>query len=82
MQDGKALQIATSHFLGQNFSKAFEVKFINKNNKIEYTWGTSSGVTTRLIGAIVMTHSDNYGLILPPLLSQIQVIHSQPPYQD
>jgi len=74
MQDGKALQIATSHFLGQNFSKAFDVKFTNKNGKFEHVWGTSWGTTTRLIGALIMTHSDDNGLILPPLLSPIQIV--------
>lgn len=74
MQNGKALQVATSHFLGQNFSKAFNVKFISKDGKEQYVWGSSWGVSTRLIGALIMTHSDNNGLILPPLLAPIQVI--------
>ncbi len=74
MQDGKALQIGTSHFLGQNFSKAFNVKFVNKNGKKEYVWATSWGVSTRLIGAIIMSHSDDKGLIIPPKISPIQVI--------
>ncbi|WP_185882508.1 proline--tRNA ligase [Blattabacterium cuenoti] len=74
MQDGKALQIATSHFLGQNFSKAFNVKFMTKNGNTEYVWGTSWGISTRLIGALVMLHSDDHGLILPPTISPIQVI--------
>ena len=64
MQDGKALQAGTSHFLGQNFAKAFDVKFLNKENKQEYVWATSWGVSTRLIGALVMAHSDDEGLIL------------------
>lgn len=74
MQDGKALQSGTSHFLGQNFAKAFDVKFINKNNELEYVWATSWGVSTRLIGALIMTHSDDNGLVLPPLLAPIQVV--------
>ena len=74
MQDGKALQAGTSHFLGQNFAKAFDVKYLDKNNKQEYVWATSWGVSTRLIGALVMAHSDDDGLILPPRLAPIQVV--------
>jgi prolyl-tRNA synthetase len=74
MQDGKALQAGTSHFLGQNFAKAFDVKFLNKENKLEYVWATSWGVSTRLIGALVMAHSDDDGLILPPRIAPIQVV--------
>ena len=74
MQDGKALQAGTSHFLGQNFAKAFDVKFVNKENKSEFVWATSWGVSTRLIGALVMAHSDDDGLILPPKLAPIQVV--------
>jgi prolyl-tRNA synthetase len=74
MQDGKALQAGTSHFLGQNFAKAFDVKFINHENKEEYVWATSWGVSTRLIGALIMTHSDDNGLVLPPNLAPCQVI--------
>ncbi|MEO0044910.1 MAG: Proline--tRNA ligase [Bacteroidota bacterium] len=74
MQDGKALQAGTSHFLGQNFAKAFEVKFANQEGKQEYVWGTSWGVSTRLMGALVMTHSDDNGLVLPPNLAPIQVV--------
>ena len=74
MQDGKALQAGTSHFLGQNFAKAFDVKFLNKENKLEYVWATSWGVSTRLIGALIMTHSDDNGLVLPPRLAPIQVV--------
>ena len=74
MQDGKALQAGTSHFLGQNFAKAFDVKFANKDGKQEYVWGTSWGVSTRLMGALVMTHSDDQGLVLPPNLAPIQVV--------
>jgi len=73
MQDGKALQAGTSHFLGQNFAKAFDVKYLTKENKLEYVWATSWGVSTRLMGALVMTHSDNNGLVLPPKLAPIQV---------
>ncbi len=73
MQDGKALQAGTSHFLGQNFAKAFDVKYLTKENKLEYVWATSWGVSTRLMGALVMTHSDNKGLVLPPKLAPIQV---------
>ena len=74
MQDGKALQAGTSHFLGQNFAKAFDVKFANSEGKQEYVWGTSWGVSTRLMGALVMTHSDDNGLVLPPNLAPIQVV--------
>lgn len=81
MQDGKALQAGTSHFLGQNFAKAFEVKFSDKNNKLDYVWATSWGVSTRLIGALVMAHSDDQGLILPPSIAPIQVV-IVPIYKD
>ncbi len=74
MQDGKALQAGTSHFLGQNFAKAFEVKFLDENNQLEYVWATSWGVSTRLIGALIMTHSDDQGLVLPPKLAPHQVV--------
>lgn len=74
MQDGKALQAGTSHFLGQNFAKAFDVKFSNQNNKEEYVWATSWGVSTRLVGGLIMTHSDDDGLVLPPRLAPIQVV--------
>jgi prolyl-tRNA synthetase len=74
MQDGKALQAGTSHFLGQNFAKAFDVKFSDKENKLDYVWATSWGVSTRLIGALVMAHSDDDGLVLPPKLAPIQVV--------
>lgn len=74
MQDGKALQAGTSHFLGQNFAKAFDVKFSNKENQQEYVWATSWGVSTRLIGALVMAHSDDDGLVLPPKLAPLQVV--------
>lgn len=74
MQDGKALQAGTSHFLGQNFAKAFEVQFLNKENKQEYVWATSWGMTTRLIGALIMVHSDDQGLILPPKIAPVQVV--------
>jgi prolyl-tRNA synthetase len=74
MQDGKALQAGTSHFLGQNFAKAFDVKFVTKENKQEYVWATSWGVSTRLMGALVMAHSDDNGLVLPPKLAPIQVV--------
>jgi prolyl-tRNA synthetase len=73
MQDGKALQAGTSHFLGQNFAKAFDCQFQNKNNELEYVWATSWGVSTRLIGALIMVHSDDAGLILPPRLAPVQV---------
>jgi len=81
MQDGKALQSGTSHFLGQNFAKAFDVKFLNKNNEQEYVWATSWGVSTRLMGALIMTHSDDNGLVLPPRLAPIQVV-IVPIYKD
>jgi len=74
MQDGKALQAGTSHFLGQNFAKAFDVKFTNKEGKIEHVWASSWGVSTRLIGALIMAHSDDAGLVLPPKLAPIQVV--------
>ena len=74
MQDGKALQAGTSHFLGQNFAKAFDVKFLSKENKLEYVWATSWGVSTRLMGALIMSHSDDNGLVLPPKLAPIQVV--------
>jgi prolyl-tRNA synthetase len=74
MQDGKALQAGTSHFLGQNFAKAFDVKFSDKNNKLDYVWATSWGVSTRLIGALVMAHSDDDGLVLPPKIAPLQVV--------
>jgi prolyl-tRNA synthetase len=74
MQDGKALQGGTSHFLGQNFAKAFDVQFTDKTGKLDYVWATSWGVTTRLIGAIIMGHADNHGLVLPPKLAPIQVV--------
>lgn len=74
MQDGKALQAGTSHFLGQNFAKAFDVKFLNKENQLEYVWATSWGVSTRLIGALVMAHSDDNGLVLPPRIAPVQVV--------
>ncbi|MEI2708952.1 MAG: His/Gly/Thr/Pro-type tRNA ligase C-terminal domain-containing protein [Chitinophagaceae bacterium] len=74
MQDGKALQAGTSHFLGQNFAKAFDVKFSDKNNKLDYVWATSWGVSTRLIGGLVMAHSDDQGLILPPKIAPLQVV--------
>ncbi|MBO9571713.1 MAG: proline--tRNA ligase [Chitinophagaceae bacterium] len=74
MQDGKALQAGTSHFLGQNFAKAFDVTFSDKNNKLEYVWATSWGVSTRLVGALVMAHSDDQGLVLPPKIAPLQVV--------
>ncbi len=74
MQDGKALQSGTSHFLGQNFAKSFDVKFVNKESQIEYAWATSWGVSTRLMGALIMAHSDDQGLVLPPRLAPIQVV--------
>ncbi len=74
MQDGKALQAGTSHFLGQNFAKAFDVKFTSKDQKLDYVWGTSWGVSTRLMGALIMAHSDDEGLVLPPRLAPIQVV--------
>ncbi len=74
MQDGKALQAGTSHFLGQNFAKAFDVKFSDKDNKLDYVWATSWGVSTRLVGALVMAHSDDQGLVLPPRIAPLQVV--------
>ena len=74
MQDGKALQCGTSHFLGQNFSRSFDVKFVNKENQLEFPWATSWGVSTRLMGALIMAHSDDNGLVLPPKLAPIQVV--------
>lgn len=74
MQDGKALQAGTSHFLGQNFAKAFDVKFLNNANQLEYVWATSWGVSTRLIGGLIMAHSDDHGLVLPPRLAPLQVV--------
>jgi prolyl-tRNA synthetase len=74
MQDGKALQAGTSHFLGQNFAKAFDVKFTDKEGKLDYVWATSWGVSTRLVGALIMAHSDDQGLVLPPKLAPIQVV--------
>ncbi len=74
MQDGKALQAGTSHFLGQNFAKAFDVQFLNKDNKKEFVWATSWGVSTRLIGALIMAHSDDEGLILPPKIAPVQIV--------
>ncbi len=74
MQDGKALQAGTSHFLGQNFAKAFDVKYATSQGGLEYVWATSWGVSTRLIGALIMTHSDDKGLVLPPNLAPFQVV--------
>jgi prolyl-tRNA synthetase len=74
MQDGKALQAGTSHFLGQNFAKAFDVQFANKDGKLEHVWATSWGVSTRLMGALIMAHSDDNGLVLPPKLAPFQVV--------
>ena len=74
MQDGKALQAGTSHFLGQNFAKGFDVQFVNKENTLEYAWATSWGMTTRMIGALIMAHSDDNGLVLPPKLAPVQVV--------
>ena len=74
MQDGKALQAGTSHFLGQNFAKAFDVKYTSKEGKQEFVWATSWGVSTRLMGGLIMTHSDDFGLVLPPRLAPIQVV--------
>jgi len=74
MQDGKALQAGTSHFLGQNFAKAFDVQFTNKEGKLDHVWATSWGMTTRMIGALIMSHSDDHGLVLPPLVAPIQVV--------
>jgi prolyl-tRNA synthetase len=81
MQDGKALQAGTSHFLGQNFAKAFDVKFLSKENKLDYVWATSWGVSTRLMGALIMAHSDDHGLVLPPRLAPTQVV-IVPIYKD
>ena len=74
MQDGKALQAGTSHFLGQNFAKAFDVKYSNSENQDEYVWASSWGVSTRLVGGLIMTHSDDEGLVLPPKLAPDQVV--------
>ena len=74
MQDGKALQAGTSHFLGQNFAKAFDVKYTNKEGKLDYVWATSWGVSTRLMGALIMSHSDDNGLVLPPKLAPYHVV--------
>ena len=74
MQDGKALQAGTSHFLGQNFAKAFDVKYLDKSNKAEFVWATSWGVSTRLVGALIMAHSDDDGLVLPPAVAPVQVV--------
>ncbi len=74
MQDGKALQAGTSHFLGQNFAKAFDVQFTDKTGKLDYVWATSWGLSTRMIGALIMAHADNHGLVLPPRLAPIQVV--------
>jgi prolyl-tRNA synthetase len=74
MQDGKALQAGTSHFLGQNFAKAFDVKYLNRDNQQEYVWATSWGMSTRLIGALIMAHGDDQGLIMPPRIAPIQVV--------
>jgi prolyl-tRNA synthetase len=82
MQDGKALQAGTSHFLGQNFAKAFDVTFLNRENKLEYVWATSWGVSTRLMGALIMTHSDDEGLVLPPKLAPVQVVIVPVPKAD
>lgn len=82
MQDGKALQAGTSHFLGQNFAKAFDVKFSDKDNNLEYVWATSWGVSTRLIGALVMAHSDDQGLVLPPRIAPLQVVIVPIPVKD
>lgn len=81
MQDGKALQCGTSHFLGQNFARSFDVKFVNKEGQLEYAWATSWGVSTRLMGALIMAHSDDNGLVLPPKLAPIQVV-IVPIYRD
>ena len=81
MQDGKALQAGTSHFLGQNFAKAFDVTFTDKNGKLDYVWATSWGTSTRLVGALIMTHSDDHGLIIPPKLAPIHVV-MVPIYKD
>ncbi len=87
MQDGKALQAGTSHFLGQNFAKAFDVKYASREGKLEYVWASSWGVSTRLMGALIMTHSDDLGLVLPPILAPIQVVlipiyHSQDEFKE
>lgn len=82
MQDGKSLQAGTSHFLGQNFAKAFEVTFLNENNQREFVWATSWGVSTRLVGALIMTHSDDEGLVLPPKLAPLQVVIIPVPKAD
>ncbi|MBJ04372.1 MAG: proline--tRNA ligase [Flavobacteriales bacterium] len=87
MQDGKALQAGTSHFLGQNFAKAFDVKFANKDGNLEYVWASSWGVSTRLIGGLVMSHSDDFGLVLPPKLAPFQIVlipiyHNQQEYKN
>lgn len=82
MQDGKALQAGTSHFLGQNFAKAFDVKFQNKEGKLEHVWGTSWGVSTRLMGALIMAHSDDLGLVLPPKLAPFQVVIIPIPHKE
>jgi prolyl-tRNA synthetase len=74
MQDGKALQCGTSHFLGQNFSRSFDVKYVNKENQLDYPWATSWGVSTRLMGALIMAHSDDNGLVLPPKLAPVQIV--------
>jgi prolyl-tRNA synthetase len=74
MQDGKALQGGTSHFLGQNFAKAFDVQFTDKTGKLDYVWATSWGLSTRMIGALIMAHSDNHGLVIPPKLAPVQVV--------
>ncbi len=74
MKDGKALQCGTSHLLGQHFSKSFDVKYLNKNNSLEYVWGTSWGISTRIIGALIMTHGDDKGLILPPKIAPVQIV--------
>ena len=74
MQDGKALQAGTSHFLGQNFAKAFDVKFADREGKLQHVWATSWGVSSRLMGALIMTHSDDHGLVLPPKLAPFQEI--------
>ena len=72
MQDGKALQAGTSHFLGQNFAKAFDVQFTDKSGKLDYVWATSWGLSTRMIGALIMAHADNHGLVIPPKLAPLQ----------
>ncbi len=82
MQDGKSLQAGTSHFLGQNFAKAFDVTFLNENNQKELVWATSWGVSTRLVGGLIMTHSDDEGLVLPPKLAPLQVVIIPVPKQD